>query len=95
MTDYFGDEKIKLLLRKQVYPYEYFDSESKRKRDILFHVVWYTFELFPLYFANGLHDKMGVISSCIMYYHRNTTNIFIVNVTPIEKTGLPLRILRL
>jgi hypothetical protein len=29
MTDYFGDEKIKLLLRKQVYPYEYFDSESK------------------------------------------------------------------
>jgi hypothetical protein len=39
---------------------------SKRKRDILFHVVWYTFELFPLYFANGLHDKMGVISSCII-----------------------------
>jgi K+/H+ antiporter YhaU regulatory subunit KhtT len=29
MTDYFGDEKIKLLWRKQVYPYEYFDSESK------------------------------------------------------------------
>ncbi len=29
MTDYFGDEKIKLLLRKQVYLYEYFDSESK------------------------------------------------------------------
>ena len=29
MTDYFGDEKIKLLLRKQVYPYEYFDAESK------------------------------------------------------------------
>ena len=29
MTDYFGDEKIKFLLRKQVYPYEYFDSESK------------------------------------------------------------------
>ena len=29
MTDYFGDEKIKLLLRKQVYPYEYLGAESK------------------------------------------------------------------
>jgi hypothetical protein len=29
MRDYVGDEKIKLLWRKQVYPYEYFDSESK------------------------------------------------------------------
>ena len=26
---YFNDDKITLLLRKQVYPYEYFDSESK------------------------------------------------------------------
>jgi hypothetical protein len=29
MRDYVGDEKIKLLWRKHVYPYEYFDSESK------------------------------------------------------------------
>ena len=29
MTEYFGTEKIDLLLRKQVYPYEYLDSEYK------------------------------------------------------------------
>ena len=29
MTEYFGTEKIDLLLRKQVYPYEYLDSECK------------------------------------------------------------------
>ncbi|VDI40534.1 Hypothetical predicted protein [Mytilus galloprovincialis] len=29
MTNYFGEENIHLLLRKQVYPYEYFDSTSK------------------------------------------------------------------
>jgi hypothetical protein len=29
MTDYFGKEKIDLLLRKKVYPYEYLDSEYK------------------------------------------------------------------
>ena len=29
MTTYFDDDKMTLLLRKQVYPYEYFDSESK------------------------------------------------------------------
>ncbi|CAG2200908.1 unnamed protein product [Mytilus edulis] len=29
MTSHFGEEQIKLLLRKQVYPYEYFDSEAK------------------------------------------------------------------
>ena len=29
MTDYFGEEKIDLLLRKQVYSYEYLDSECK------------------------------------------------------------------
>ena len=29
MMTYFDDDKITLLLRKQVYPYEYFDSESK------------------------------------------------------------------
>ena len=29
MRDYVGDEKIKLLWRKHVYPYEYFDAESK------------------------------------------------------------------
>ena len=29
MMTYFDDDKITLLLRKQVCPYEYFDSESK------------------------------------------------------------------
>ena len=29
MMTYFDDDKMTLLLRKQVYPYEYFDSESK------------------------------------------------------------------
>jgi hypothetical protein len=29
MMTYFDDDNITLLLRKQVYPYEYFDSESK------------------------------------------------------------------
>lgn len=29
MTNHFGEEKISLLLRKQVYPYEFFDSEAK------------------------------------------------------------------
>ena len=29
MTEYFGTEKIDLLLRKQIYPYEYLDSECK------------------------------------------------------------------
>ena len=29
MTEYFGTEKIDLLLRKQLYPYEYLDSECK------------------------------------------------------------------
>ncbi|CAG2208295.1 unnamed protein product [Mytilus edulis] len=29
MTSPFGEEQISLLLRKQVYPYEYFDSEAK------------------------------------------------------------------
>ncbi|CAG2208280.1 unnamed protein product [Mytilus edulis] len=29
MTSHFGEERISLLLRKQVYPYEYFDSEAK------------------------------------------------------------------
>jgi len=29
MTSYFGDQNLSLLLRKQVYPYEYFDSVSR------------------------------------------------------------------
>ena len=29
MTEYFGTEKIDLLLRKQIYPYKYLDSECK------------------------------------------------------------------
>ncbi|XP_063420723.1 uncharacterized protein LOC134705941 [Mytilus trossulus] len=29
MTSHFGEEKIHLFLRKQVYPYEYFDTEAK------------------------------------------------------------------
>jgi hypothetical protein len=29
MTEYFGTDKIDLLLRKQIYPYEYLDSECK------------------------------------------------------------------
>jgi hypothetical protein len=29
MRDHFGDQKLPLLLRKQVYPYDYFDSEAK------------------------------------------------------------------
>ncbi|VDI59594.1 Hypothetical predicted protein [Mytilus galloprovincialis] len=29
MTSHFGEEQIRLLLRKQVYPYEHFDSDTK------------------------------------------------------------------
>jgi hypothetical protein len=54
---------------------------SKRKRDILFHVVWYTFELFALYFADGLYYVMAVIASEIVKYDGNSTRKFVIDAT--------------
>jgi hypothetical protein len=51
------------------------------KTRYIFHVVWYTFELFPLYFSNGLHDHMAIIPPEVMKYDWDTSCKFIIDVT--------------